>query len=207
MTKRFRIILIITAIVLVSVMSTAIGLTAAIWDSASGGSSEYGPVVDAVNWNTWEKYFIYENASDGNSKAVIGYTGTNLGDVIFPVAGTGELPIRTIKNTVFDDTTLKELPITIYISPTISTIEAGAFANLPNLQTVVFGIMETDDGQVIKQTVNVGAYAFAGCQNLKSIVIEGSRTVNFDTTAFVGCYNLTSITKNGVEQDKSGYII
>ena len=76
MTRRFRIILIVVSIVLVSVMATAIGLTAAIWDSASGGSNEYGPVVDTVDWNSWTKYFSYQAVMDGSTVSyyvVVGY--------------------------------------------------------------------------------------------------------------------------------------
>lgn len=196
MTRRFRIILIIAVVMLVSVMSTAIGLTAAIWDSASGGSSEYGPVVDAVDWNTWKKYFTYENVLDNNDnvigRAVVGYTGTNLGDVIFPVAGTGEVAITTIKNTVFDGATVKDLPVTIYISPTISKIEAGAFSNLPNLQKVVFAANGV--------AVTVEAYAFAGCSELTEVVIGDGTTVTFDENAFRGCYSLESVTGKSAAQ-------
>lgn len=192
MTKRFRLILIIASVVLIAVMSTAIGLTAAIWDSASGGSSEYGPVVDAVDWNTWTKYFQYEVLEDneGNEigRAVVSYSGTNLGDVIFPVATSGS-PISTIKNTVFADTTKKELPITIYISPTITTIEPMAFSNLPNLEKVVFAANGVN--------VSVGDYAFSGCSNLKEIVIGDDTTVTFASTAFIGCTSLTDSAYSG----------
>lgn len=180
------------SVVLIAVMATAIGLTAAIWDSASGGSSEYGPVVDAVDWNSWAKYFTYENILDSYDniigRAIVRYEGTNLKDVIIPVASSGAA-ITTIRNTVFDSYTLKQVPETLYISRTIATIDAATFSNMPNLTKVVFA-----DGVEI----NVGAYCFAGCTNLKEIIIEGdgevNRTVNFDATAFKGCYNLETIT-------------
>jgi len=193
MTRRFRIILIIAVVILVSVMSTAIGLTAAIWDSASGGSSEYGPVVDTVDWNSWTKYFSYQGV-DGNSGVayyiVTSYDGTNLGDVIFPTEKNG-VPVTTISNTVFASTTKKELPVVVYISGSITTIEATAFSNLQNLEKVVFAP---------GAGVNVGAYAFAGCTKLQTVEIQGSRSITFDANAFRGCYSLESVTGKSAAQ-------
>ena len=185
--------------VLVSVMATATGITVALWDSASGGSNEYGPVVDTIDWNSWTKYFAYDAVMSGNSISyykVKSFEGTNLGDVVFPTQNN-EITVSTINSSVFASTTKKELPITIYISGTISTIEAAAFANLPNLERVVFSVSRvTANGETsnVQSAVTVGAYCFAGCANLKEIVIEGNRSVTFDPTAFIGCTSLEKIT-------------
>ena len=169
-------------------MATAIGLTAARWDS-QGGSAEYGPVVDTIDWNSWTKYFEYDTSLSSGC-AVTGYTGTNLGDVIFPEHGALNKTVKIIYNTVFQDPTKKELPVVIYISGTVETIEAMAFSNLPNLEKVVFAA----DGVAI----NVGAYAFAGCPNLKEVVLGAN--VTYDPTAFKGCYNLTTVGSLTAEQ-------
>ena len=199
MTRRIRTVLIIMTVVLVAVMSTAIGLTAAVWDSSSGGKAEYGPNIGTIDWNSWTKYFEYEALEDRNGATVTSYTGTNLGDVIIPLSGT-QGTVKEISNNIFSTTT-KELPITIYISATVEQIQAAAFSNLPNLEKVVFASTGDLNGvEVTAQSVTVGAYCFAGCANLKEIVIEGNRSVTFDPTAFIGCTSLETITGYTSEQ-------
>ena len=187
MTRRLRISLIIMIVVLFAVMTTGIGLTAAIWDSQSGSQTEYGPVLGSDDWNSWRKYFDFELNNAGTACYIAGYDGTNLGDVIFPPTDNNSIAVTELKNTIFADATKKELPVAIYISGSVTTIAPSTFSGLPNLEIVVFAS---------GSTVSVGAYAFAFCPNLKSVVIEGGRTVAFDTgkTAFVGCPSLESIT-------------
>ena len=207
MTRKLKLTMIVLMIVLISVMSTAIGLTAAKWDSQGGASSNYGPNINTIDWNSWSKYFTYQSVDGINGCAVTGYTGTNIGDVIFPLTDNTYGTVKVINNNIFSTTT-KELPVTIYISATITTINPSAFSNLPNLQRVIFvdsGVI--NNSEVPAQAVTVGAYAFAGCTSLQEIIVIGTRSVTFDTTAFVGCTNLTSLTKNGVEQDLSSYTI
>ena len=189
MATRIKIVLIVSIVVVALVsIGLGVGLTAAIWDSQSGGSSEYGPVVDTTDWNSWRKYFEFQDILDGST--VIGceitsYTGTNLGDIYFPPTNNSGIPVTVIRNTVFQDATKKELPIVIYISGNVTSISAAAFAGLPNLEKVVFAA---------GAEVDCDAYTFAGCQYLTTVVIEGGRSVNFDATSFVGCVNLESIT-------------
>lgn len=184
MTKRLKIVLIILSIVLVAVMATGVGLTVAIWDSQGSGESEYGPVLASTDWNSWAKYF------DNNGSEIIGYTGTNLQDVILPNEIDG-FEITTVKSSAFASTTTQDLPVTVYISPSISKIEASTFINMTSLQKVVFAA---------GSNVTIGDFCFAGCSSLKEIVIEGNRTVNFASTAFIGCTSLETITGYTSEQ-------
>ena len=195
-------------VVLFSVMSIGIGLTAAIWDSTSGTSTEYGPVVDTTDWNSWAKYFVCADVTSSNGQGIDGrvvrsYSGTNLGDVIFPTVDNNNYVIK-ISNTVFDSDTKKSLPETIYISCRITTIETCAFMNLVNLHKVVFAYSGygTNDATVYSNAaVNVGDYALAGCRSLQEIVIEAGRVVNFGAGALMGCFNLTSIVYGGTRDE------
>lgn len=178
-------------------MATAIGLTAALWESGGSGSSTYGPLVKTVDWNSWEKYFVCSSAGS-SGYAVDKYTGTNLGDVIFPTKYTdnnNEYNVVRIRSSVFADETTKKLPVTIYISGSITTIDDATFSSLPNLQKLVLAY---------GSNMTVGKYAFAGCSQLTEIVIDCSsispfnpRNVVFGDYALMGCTSLTTIRFNG----------
>ena len=189
MTTSLKIALTISIVILaLALVLAGVGPTAAIWDSQSGGSSEYGPVVDTTDWNSWRKYFEFQDIMDGSTVIgceVVSYTGTNLEDIYIPPTNNSGIPVTEIRNTIFQDATKKELPVVIYISGNVTHIAAAAFAGLPNLQKVVFAS---------GAEVDCDAYTFAGCQYLTTVVIEGGRSVNFDTTSFAGCVNLESIT-------------
>jgi len=181
-------------VVLFSVMMTGIGLTAAIWDSQSGGSSEYGPVLDSNDWNSWRKYFAFDNIEAESAVvgcAVAGYDGTNLGDVIFPPTNNSGIAVTEIRSTVFADATKKELPVALYISGSVTKISPSTFQGLPNLQVVVFAS---------GSAVDVGAFAFAFCQNLQQVVVEGGRTLNLDVNAFRGSINIAEFSGKSPEQ-------
>ena len=208
MTKRLKLILIIVSVMLISVLTTAIGLTAARW-STMGGESEYGPTVSTPDWNSWKKYFRndaeltdddYHEYNDYevftheenestifDGLAIFGFYGTNLGDVIFPsqLGAEGNIDVSELRNTIFTDSTKKDLPVAIYIPGTIQSISANTFSNLPNLEIVVFAA---------GNEVDVDEYAFAFCRSLTTVIIEGGRTVNFADTTFAGCTALNSIT-------------
>ena len=204
MTNRIKITLIVLIVVLLASMALGVGLTAAIWDSSSGGtSSGYGPDVKTLDWNSWNKYFDtsfeVKNGNDTIGYAVKSYDGTNLPDVIFPISHSGD-PVVQINNTVFDTDTKKSLPVNIYISPLINLIQPSALSNLQNLQTITFadsGLFNGDNQTGVE--VTVGAYALAGCTNLTKIVIEGDRVVKFKPYSLMGCTSLARIEFGGTQ--------
>ena len=209
MTNRIKTVLIVLIVVLLASMALGVGLTAAIWDSSSGGtSSGYGPDVKTLDWNSWDKYFDTSfEVKEGNATigyAVKSYDGTNLPDVIFPISHSGVAVIQ-INNTVFDDDTKKSLPVNVYISPLITSIQPSALSNLQNLQTITFAdsgvYTNTSEQEVVVsgQTITVGAYALAGCTNLTKIVIEGDRVVKFKAYSLIGCTSLTRIEFGGTQ--------
>lgn len=182
--RKFRIALILT--LLVGLLGSSIGLTAAYW-AGEGSTPAYAPGAYTSDWNTYAKYF---NQIDG---AITDFSGTNLPDVIFP-SKIGTANITAINNTVFSKTTLKDLPLTIKIAPSISRIEASAFANLIDLQTVTFADAGSQlGGCTVKQ------YVFANCLSLKEITCYGgsSATYMFSPNSLAGC-TLTIKVKSGV---------
>lgn len=201
MTRKIRIAFILTSVVLVIIALSLAGVSFAVW-TISGGIGEsnnsVSPSVIADDEYVWAKYFNYEKytvqigGTDTNVAAVTTFygdgAGINLEDVIIPamfreenINGEGFTVYTTyrITNQVFMDSTLKKLPVTIYIPSTVREIDAGAFSNLPNLERVVFL-----GGAELEECV-LSEFVFAGCQNLRSV--EGDRRLNISSTSFLGC--------------------
>ena len=145
----------------------------------------------------WAKYFNYKIISDeekqqkgwsGNIIEISTFykddansAGLNLSDVFIPDKITIEgkdYQVYRIANSIFADSTLKSLPVTIHVSESIREIDDAAFANLPNLETVYF-----ENTNVC----TIGAFAFAGCPNLKTIVNVKGGDLKKDETSFIGC--------------------
>lgn len=89
-----------------------------------------------------------------------------------------------ISNTIFADSTLKQLPVTLHIPERMREIEEGAFANLPNLEKVYFNNV---------YTLTIGGYAFAGCENLTKIEIVKGGTIKATKNEFLGCDKLSDV--------------
>ncbi len=204
MRKNLRLTVLIISVTLVSVLlALSVGLTAAIWTSQ--GSSENGntvaPATDSpFDWNMWAKYFDYaELNSEAQTVAVSALHadayGLNLETVIIPsdvmVAGEGgsetACKVTAIRSSLFSDVTLKDLPITIYIPPTVESISAMTFANMPNLEKVIFG---TDESGASSACV-IDDYAFYGCPKLTTVVLSGRTNVTYSSSAFVNCGTIT----------------
>ena len=194
--------MIIAIIVLFAVAASTMGVSYAIWTSPDGsyggGESTASPSVTPDSNNVWAKYFngniieLYDN--DGNKIAgnwfeiTTFYTdgddcqGLNLSDVYIPskiTIGETEYQVYRITNSIFADSTLKSLPVSIHIPTTVCEIDAAAFASLPNLETVYF------------ENVNpctIGEYAFAGCSKLATVtIVNGTKELlKADQTAFIG---------------------
>lgn len=194
--------MIIAIIVLFAVAASTMGVSYAIWTSPDGsyggGESTASPSVTPDSNNVWAKYFngniieLYDN--DGNKIAgnwfeiTTFYTdgddcqGLNLSDVYIPskiTIGETEYQVYRITNSIFADSTLKSLPVSIHIPTTVCEINAAAFASLPNLETVYF------------ENVNpctIGEYAFAGCSKLATVtIVNGTKELlKADQTAFIG---------------------
>lgn len=81
-----------------------------------------------------------------------------------------------ICNSIFADSTLKNLPIRIYIPERACEIQAMAFAGLPNLEAVYFYTVNT---------LEIGNYAFSGCPKLSSLVFVKSGRIKANRTAFI----------------------
>lgn len=200
--RKNRIAMIIAIIVLFAVAASTMGVSYAIWTSPDGsyggGESTASPSVTPDSNNVWAKYFngniIELLDNDGNKIAgnwceiTTFYTdgdacqGLNLSDVYIPseitINGT-KYQVYRITNSIFADSTLKSLPVSIHIPTTVREIDAAAFASLPNLETVYF------------ENVNpctIGAYAFAGCSKLATVTIVNStkELLKADQTAFIG---------------------
>ena len=200
--RKNRIAMIIAIIVLFAIAASTMGVSYAIWTSPDGsyggGESTASPSVTPVSNNVWAKYFngniieLFDN--DGNKIAgnwceiTTFYTdgdacqGLNLSDVYIPskitINGT-KYQVYRITNSIFADSTLKSLPVSIHIPTTVREIDAAAFASLPNLETVYF------------ENVNpctIGAYAFASCSKLKTVtIVNGTKELlKADQTAFIG---------------------
>ncbi len=187
MSKKIKLTLTLTSIVLLIIAITTAGVSYAVWTSADG--SEIGatntvtPTVQAQNEWVWAKYFNYQQVGNSNAIAITTFyingdapAGVNLQDVIIPSVIDGKT-VTHITNQVFMDSTLKELPITIYIPASVTNIDANAFSNLPNLKKVVF---TAGNGNC-----EIGAFAFSFCPQLTEVVVETGRTISLDPTAFL----------------------
>lgn len=85
--------------------------------------------------------------------------------------------VYRITNSIFADSSLKSLPVTIHIPASVCEIDDAAFAGLPNLQAVYFEN---------RNPCTIGAYAFAGCSNLEYVYNVRGVGVTPDVTSFVG---------------------
>ena len=104
------------------------------------------------------------------------------GKVLATLDGVSENAYETynvyrITNSIFADSSLKSLPVTIHIPASVCEIDDAAFAGLPNLQAVYFEN---------RNRCTIGAYAFAGCSNLEYVYNVRGGGVTPDDTSFVG---------------------
>ena len=82
--------------------------------------------------------------------------------------------VYRITNSIFADSSLKSLPVTIHIPASVCEIDDAAFSGLPNLQAVYFEN---------RNRCTIGAYAFAGCSNLKYVYnVRGGIVTPADTS-------------------------
>jgi hypothetical protein len=190
-TKRNAFILV--AVVLAALFVASIGATAAIW-SGEGGENGYAPQTSVSDWNTWAKYFEYEQLPSGGI-ALTKYKGTNLQDVLIPSAIDG-YTVKEIRNSVFGDTSLKSVPVSISVSPYVVKIDAAAFSNLPNLKKVIFGSTNNEETDGTIAVCAVADFAFAGCGSLNEVSVQGWKKVNFSASAFLGCGALASLPQS-----------
>ena len=221
-SRKTKTAMIIAIIVLFAVAVSTMGVSYAVWispdGSIGGGESTASPSVTPTTNNVWAKYFNYNVISD-SEKELKGWSedeniveittfytaddGVNLSNVyilnvIWVENGTkkvlasvdGVAPgsyttytVYRIANSIFADATLKSLPVTIHVSESIREIDDAAFANLPNLETVYF-----ENTNIC----TIGAFAFVGCSNLKTIVNVKGGAVSASDTSFLG----TQITLN-----------
>lgn len=92
-----------------------------------------------------------------------------------------------ISNTIFADSTLKQLPITIHIPERVQEIETGAFVGLPNLEKVYFYNVNL---------LTIGGYAFAGCEKLTKIENVKGGIIKATKNEFIGCDALSGVSYN-----------
>jgi len=85
--------------------------------------------------------------------------------------------VYRITNSIFADSSLKSLPVTIHIPATVCEIDDAAFAGLPNLQAVYFEN---------RMPCTLGEYAFAGCSNLEYVYNVNGGGVTPTDTSFIG---------------------
>ncbi len=189
----------ITAIILtvfcVVAVVASIGVSAAVWTDA-GGDSGIAPNAPTTDWNVYAKYVTFE--TEGTTASITGWSGTLLEDMVFPstvTSGSTTYTVTSIRNTVFSSSTMKSVPVSIWIPPTIIYIEEHAFSGLTNLKTVHFGGLANNP-----TLMAVGQFAFAGCTSLSEVVFETSSTTGFQTrvcfraNAFLGCNNLVAFS-------------
>ncbi len=213
---KFALILTSVILVIVAVTTVGVSLALWTKPGGIGGDSgnSVSPSVAPIDEYVWAKYFQYkiETVTEGDKTteyAVVTkfYTdsiGINLEDVVIPSRFVSDetytyidkdgneqtankvYPTYRISGQVFMDTTLKKLPVTVYIPSSVMHIDSFAFGNLPNLRKVVFL------GGEEKQACNIGDYAFAFCQNL--IEVQSERDLVGNTNAFVGCKTTPTMT-------------
>ncbi|MEG2688404.1 MAG: leucine-rich repeat protein [Clostridia bacterium] len=198
--KKSKVLLSISIIVVSAMLMLSIGFTAAIWESDSGVGT-YTPTAPSTDWNYFAKYFDSVDTTvkavdntDIVGVAVTGFRGINLGEIVIPQTLRGK-PVVEIRNTIFADTSVKQMPITIKIPPTVISIDQNAFSGLANLTRVVFGssAVEATD-KAVKNTCVVNDYAFQGCRKLTTLEIEGWRKIDFKTYIFAGT-SLSAVIK------------
>lgn len=86
--------------------------------------------------------------------------------------------VTKITNRIFKDSTLRELPVTIYIQGHVTSIATGAFTALPNLEKVVLhndSLLAAEYG------------AFVNCPKLSVIQKSGTGGVTLADGAILGC--------------------
>lgn len=190
-SRKNKIAIVVAIIVLFVIAVSTMGVSYAVWTSPDGtiggGQSTASPSVTPDNSYVWAKYFKGNVITVDNheyAELTTFYTddaGLNLSDVFIPNKITiegNDYQVYRIANSIFADSTLKSLPVTIHVSESIREIDDAAFANLPNLETVYF-----ENTNVC----TIGAFAFAGCPNLKTIVNVKGGDLKKDETSFIGC--------------------
>lgn len=198
----------ITAIILtvfcVVAVAASIGVSAAVWTDA-GGESGIAPSANTTDWNVYAKYVTFETS--GSNASITGWSGTLLEDMVFPSeVMVGDVPytVTSIRNTVFSSSTMKSVPVSVWIPSTVTYVDEHTFSGLTNLRTMYFG-GAVGNSDIIK----IGQYAFAGCSSLSDIVFQTSTAANFEThvcfraNAFLGCNNL--VTFNSSTGDSAQY--
>lgn len=190
-SRKNKIAIVVAIIVLFVIAVSTMGVSYAVWTSPDGtiggGQSTASPSVTPDNSYVWAKYFKGNVITVDNheyAELTTFYTddaGLNLSDVFIPNKITiegNDYQVYRIANSIFADSTLKSLPVTIHVSESIREIDDAAFANLPNLETVYF-----ENTNIC----TIGAFAFAGCPNLKTIVNVKGGDLKKDETSFIGC--------------------
>lgn len=176
------------SIIIILLVCSAVGTTFAIWEGASGENT-FSSEIESINWNSWEKYFDYEivNAEvTPNTIAIVGFSKSfNMRDIVFPYSIDGRTVVE-IKSTLFSDSHIKNMPVSFTIPTSITKISSFAFMNLPNLEKITFGVVET-----MTNSITVGNFAFVGCTSLREVVINPTATAIYGTDVFAGCTNLT----------------
>jgi len=179
--KAFIISLIAVAVITAATLTPALVMSSTAYWTGEGGENAYAPDAKTDDWNDWVKYFEVDA-----SGRIISYSGTNRQEVIFPksIPADGGTAVTAVSSGVFSDTTLKSLPVTMKIAPTITVIEASAFQNLINLGKVTFGSAGSTEGG----TCTIEAGAFAGCNSLKDIYLYGNGAgYTFGPNSLLGC--------------------
>lgn len=220
MKRSYKIAALIMSVMLVVVAVSTMGVSYAIWSSADGliegGEEAKSPSAspDLENY-VFAKYCTYEVIDDKNNIRLTGFhtddVGINLSTVYIPneiwvdnetnerINTKEELVernyttyyVKSISNQFFSDTTLKELAVNIYIPANVESIEAYAFANLPNLECVYF---------LNKNTLSIADFAFIGCVKLSKIEnLTGGNLLGTEN-AFIGC-DLTGVVTYTTDED------
>lgn len=190
-SRKNKIAIVVAIIVLFVIAVSTMGVSYAVWTSPDGtiggGQSTASPSVTPDNSYVWAKYFKGNVITVDNheyAELTTFYTddaGLNLSDVFIPNKITiegNDYQVYRIANSIFADSTLKNLPVVIHIPSSVREIDDAAFAGLPNLETVYFAN---------ENVCTIGAYAFAGCSNLKTIVNVKGGDLKKDETSFIGC--------------------
>ena len=189
-------LIILTVVLSVCIVATAVGVTVAYWVGAEG-SNQIAPQTDTTDWNYYAKYFIYEEVKNGSNAVigyrVVGFKDTVLENVIIPRYATGgwlrtkdkdgntvltaistnnPVAVISVGNSVFAGDTDKRIPVTLTI-PTTVDVEAGAFVGLTNLTKITIkAVKGTGINSTLDDTINIGVNAFFGCDNVTKFVAD-----------------------------------
>lgn len=192
--------LIILAIILITILCCSLIGTYALWKPIREASQTVE--VPSEKWNPSLPYIVFAGF-DGNQQEITDIN--NIAQIAeFAVVGyTGTVEELDIPSSI--SITYQSAGETYVLTKTVTRIITGnpisqvLYFQDGELYTGSKGEMLIKNNDIISslhipETItNIGANAFVGCTNLKTIVIDGTGSILVGNYAFAGCINLTTV--------------